>query len=284
MQTIAQIRELLAQYNIHPKKRFGQNFLHDQNQVRKLLDAAAIQTGDVVLEVGPGTGMLTDALVESGAVVIACEIDTNLAQLLRDRFENRITLIEGDALEKGRALTKSAVNAIAGRLFKMVANLPYQIASPLMADLVLNHSNCVGQCVTIQKEVADRLLAAPGTDDYGPLGIIVQAFSRVEKISVVPPACFWPPPQVTSAMIAIHPIPAESPDRPSQNTTISITDRPAFARFITTLFSKRRKQLGSIFGRDTPLPAGIDQNARPEKLTINQLIELFSAVQSSATQ
>ena len=271
MQSIADIRELLRQYGLRPRKRFGQNFLHDQNQVRKLLDAASVQPGDIVLELGPGTGVLTEALLESGAEVIACEIDRDLAQLIDDRLGNRLTLVRGDAIGKGRSLSADIVGAIAGRPFKLVANLPYQIASPLMAELVLNHQNCLGQFVTIQKEVADRLAAQPGTSDYGPLGIIVQAVADVQRIGVVPASCFWPQPQVTSAMVSIRPIEASLP----------IGDRPAFARFVTELFSKRRKQLGSIFGRNVQLPKGIDPDVRPETLTIPQIKQLSDAIHAT---
>jgi len=280
MQTIAEIRELLRQYGIHPKKRFGQNFLHDQNQARKLLEAADVQPGAVVLEVGPGTGMLTDALLAAHAEVICCEIDEGLATLLADRFGERITLIRGDVLEKGRALSKQVVRAIDGRAFKLVANLPYQIASPLMAELVINHPNCAGQFVTIQKEVADRLLAQPGRDAYGPLGIIIQTFAQVQRIGTVPPACFWPQPKVTSAMIAVLPeaAPDEVASATEEDAGLRIDDRRDYARFITQLFTKRRKQLGAVFGRDAAFPEGIDPNDRPEKLSIERFSALFNAL------
>ncbi len=273
MQSIADIRELLQQYGMRPRKRFGQNFLHDQNQVRKLLDAAAIQQGELVLEVGPGTGVMTEALLEVGAEVIACEIDRDLAQLIEDRLGEHLELVRGDVLEKGRALSSAVVDALASRPFKLIANLPYQIASPLMVELVLNHQNCTGQYVTIQKEVADRLVAQPGTSAYGPLGIIVQAFANVQRISVVPPSCFWPQPQVTSAMISILP---SASGRGVVGEGIPINQRGAFARFVTTLFAKRRKQIGTIFGRNVQLPTGVDPNARPETLTIAQISQLFT--------
>jgi len=272
MQTIAEIRELLQQYDIAPKKRFGQNFLHDQNQARKLLAAADVQPGELVLEVGPGTGMLTDALLAAHAEVICCEIDEGLATLLADRFGERITLIRGDVMAKGRALSQDVVRAIDGRSFKLVANLPYQIASPLMAELVINHRNCIGQFVTIQKEVADRLLAQPGDDAYGPLGIIIQTFAQVQRIGTVPPACFWPQPKVTSAMIAVLPSPG---GRGAGGEGSAINQRVDYARFITQLFTKRRKQLGAVFGRDAAFPEGIDPNDRPEKLTIAQFRALY---------
>jgi len=298
MQSIADIRALLESRGIHPKHRFGQNFLHDQNQIRKLIEAAKVKPGDLVLEIGPGTGALTEALLDAGARIIACEIDRDLAALLDERFGDRITLIVGDCLEKGRVLNREIANAIRdfpsprlgespletrpspggrGSDFMLAANLPYNIASPLIIALLLDHPNCVGQFVTIQKEVADRLLAQPGTKDYGPLGIITQAFAQVKRISVVPPSCFWPQPKVTSAMVSIVPSGLGERDlRASPDLFASSDSRHAFARFVTDLFTKRRKQLGTILGRETTLPEGITPDLRPDALTIHQLIMLWS--------
>ena len=284
MQTITEIRSLLAERGLRPRHRLGQNFLHDQNQLRKLIAAAQIAPGDLVLEVGPGTGTLTEALLEAGAAVIACEIDENLADIVADRIGARITLIRGDCLARGRALAPSIVEALDERSFKLVANLPYQVASPLMTILLLDYPNCTGQFVTIQKEVAGRLLASPGGKEYGPLGIIIRALAEVKRIGAVPPTCFWPQPKVTSAMIAVLPSPlgrgvgGEGPPKggsPETGALESLEARHAFARFITDLFSKRRKQLGTIFGRDRTWPAGVTADMRPEVLTVDQLIELW---------
>jgi 16S rRNA (adenine1518-N6/adenine1519-N6)-dimethyltransferase len=269
MQTIAQIRALLDQRGITPKHKLGQNFLHDQNQLRKLIDAANVQPGELVLEVGPGTGTLTEALLDAGAHVVACEIDPAMAAIVRERLGDRITLIEGDCLESGRRLSATVIAALGDRPFKLVANLPYQIASPLMAAMLIGHPSCTGQWMTIQKEVADRLLATPGTKAYGPLGIVVRALSHVRRIATLKPTSFWPAPKVTSAMVEILPRTADEH---------GIDDGRAFASFVTQLFTKRRKQLGTIFGRDRESgwwPQGVTAEIRPDALNIPQIVSLW---------
>lgn len=268
MQSISEIRAILGERGLTPRHRFGQNFLHDKNQLSKLVEAAQIEPGDLVLEVGPGTGTLTETLLERGANVIACELDRDLAGVIEDRLGDRVTLIVGDALERGRRLNPQIISAIDNRPFKLVANLPYNIASPLMASLLLEHRNCTGQYVTIQKEVADRILAEPGGKDYGPLTVIVQTFAAARRLAILKPTSFWPQPKVNSAMLKLKPL-AESP----------VADRTAFAAFITNLFAKRRKQLGAIFGRDRAAdhwPPGVTPEMRPEALSVSQLITLFA--------
>lgn len=244
MQTISEIRRLLDERGLRPKRSLGQNFLHDQNQLRKLIDAADLDRGDVVLEVGPGTGTLTEALLESEAEVIACELDDNLADLVADRFAGRIALIRGDCLDKRRTLNAAIVDTIAARRFRLVANLPYNVASPLLATLLINHPNCAGQFVTIQKEVADRLLAKPGSKDYGPLGIIIQALAEVRRIGTVPPSCFWPQPKVTSAMVSLLPSPPGrgAGDEGDPHGTPEPKKKPTLNPSLLTFASQQRKK------------------------------------------
>jgi 16S rRNA (adenine1518-N6/adenine1519-N6)-dimethyltransferase len=292
VQTLSEIRQLLAERGLKPKHRLGQNFLHDKNQIAKLVDAAQIKPGDLVLEVGPGTGTLTEALLEHGAEVVACELDQDLAAIIEDRFaaclmpqaaspKPLLTLVRGDALAKQRQLNPDILQLIANRAFKLVANLPYQIASPLISTLLIDHPNCAGQCVTIQKEVADRLIAKPSTKEYGSLSIIVQALAEVSRIGTLGPSCFWPPPEVTSVMVAIVP-------KGEQRTLVTSEAKRDFARFVIELFTKRRKQLGTIFGRsrlDWPPPQfGISPDLRPEALTVEQLIQLWRTFGGAQTR
>lgn len=272
VQSLTEIKSLLATHGLRPKHRFGQNFLHDQNLIRKLLEAAGVSAGDLVLEVGPGTGTLTESLLEAGAEVVACELDRDLAAILRERLGERITLIEGDAMERGRTLNPRVVEALGGRPFKLVANLPYQIATSLISALLVSHSNCTGQFVTVQWEVAERLTAKPTSGkEYGPLSIITQAFGEASVICKAPASCFWPPPKVESAMVAITPSDAHA-----------IDDKLAFARFVVEVFMKRRKQLGTIFGRGSDvwlsLAPDVLPEMRPEALGVEQMIALWRAV------
>ncbi|MCC6908907.1 MAG: ribosomal RNA small subunit methyltransferase A [Phycisphaerales bacterium] len=276
MQTLSQIRELLAQRDLRPKHRFGQNFLHDQNQLRKLIAAADVRPGELILEVGPGTGTLTEALLEAGAEVVACEIDADMAGIVAEhvtpRFPDRLTLIETDCLSTKHEIAPE-VTAHLRRPFKLVANLPYQIASPLLSTLLIDWVDpapatpCTGMFITVQREAAERIVSGPRTKQYGVLSVLCQALAEVEMIARLGPQCFWPAPKVDSAMIAIRPRPEPA-----------VHDRRGFAAFLQRLFSSRRKQLGGILGRDCRWPEGIDPSQRPEELSVSQIAALLEAV------
>lgn len=267
MHTLSELRSMLDAHGLSPRKALGQNFLIDRNLGAKLVDEAGVGPGDLVLEVGPGAGALTELLLERGCEVVACEMDTGLAALLRDRFlerhGERFTLIEGDCLARKRELNPAIVGAIAGRPFTLVANLPYNAASPLMAVLLTDFPNCRAQYVTIQKEVGERLAAKPGGKEYGPLTVIAQALATVRRVAVLPPECFWPRPGVTSAMLELK----RRPD--------PLTDDPAaLGALCHALFGQRRKQIGSVLGRDHPLPEGVTHDMRPEQVSVAQLCAL----------
>lgn len=285
-QTLTEIKQLLATHGLHPKHKFGQNFLHDGNHMRRIMDAADLQAGDVVLEVGPGTGALTERLLEDGAQVVAVEIDTDLEPVLNyrmaglsDGMGERFTLVIGDILAGKHTINPAVIEAVnridaqpmraeartpvgaAG--FKLIANLPYNVASPLLANLVVDHPAMSDAVVMIQKEVADRLASPPGNKLYGPLGILIQALCEVRTVGTLAPGCFWPAPKVASAVVHL------------KRRATPLTDDPAaLSAMLQTLFTKRRKQLGSILGRDFAFPDGIDANARPESLTVEQLVTL----------
>lgn len=268
MQSLNQIRELLAARGIRPKHRLGQNFLHDHNQLRRIVDAGAVRPGDLVLEVGPGTGTLTEALVEAGADVICAELDEDMASIVESRLGDRITLVRGDCLDRRRHLAPAILDVIDDRPFKLVANLPYQAATPLMMDLLVRRPNCLGQVALIQKEVADRLAAGPGGREYGPISILTATLGSIERVCIVPPGCFWPAPKVTSAVVRITP----SVDR-------DLEDAEAFGDFVGELFRTRRKQLGATLSRMGLTPPGdLDLTQRPESLSPTRLLELFREI------
>ena len=269
MHTQSDIRAILAARGLSPKHRFGQNFLVDHNLLKRLVDASGIGEHSLVVEIGPGTGTMSEEILARGAELLAIELDRDLSEHLREHFASnpRFTLIEGDCLNGKRALNADVLARLAGRPFTLVANLPYQAASPVIA-ICASTPQCLGQFVTIQREVGDRLRASAGGGEYGPLTIIVQAFAEVEQVAVLSSGCFWPPPEVTSAMIAI---------RPRTVPAIPHGDADAFGAFVHTLFSKRRKQLGAILGRNRSWPDGIDPSARPESLPIADLVRLWRA-------
>ncbi len=275
MQTQTEIREMLTTAGLAPRRQFGQNFLIDKNLMGLLLETADLPGGQRVLEVGPGTGSLTEELLERAAKVVAVEIDRGLAELLRKRLGARenFELIEGDVLSGKHALNPAVTQAL-GPAAHMVANLPYNIATPLIAECLVaswraSHGNRQGLCLferltfTVQRELADRLTAVPGGKDYGPIGLIVQVMCHVQRLFVLSPDCFWPKPKVESAVVKIT-----RRDRP-------LADDPhRFAALAHKLFHQRRKQIGTILGRDAPLPEGVQPAMRPEQLTVEQLVWL----------
>lgn len=285
MQTLTDIKRLLEEQGLRPNKALGQNFLCDHNLIRRLVDASGVGEGELVLEVGPGTGALTDALLERGCDVVACELDRGLADLIALRHGSagdRFRLVRGDCLERKSALNPEIERELGGRPFKLVANLPYGAASPLMALLATRYhpavastgAKCLGQFVTIQKEVAQRLRAGPGTSDFGELGVIVQAMCAVARLATLAPECFWPRPKVTSEMVSIVPLDAPLTDQPDRLSALC-----------RLLFTKRRKQLGTILssaGQSAALPAAIPATARPEQLTVAQLVDLSRRMATAA--
>ncbi len=270
MQPLSEIRALLAANGLSPLKSLGQNFLIDHNLIRKLADAAAIRPGELVLEIGPGTGTLTEELLARGAHVIAAELDQGLAALLRARFvppayeAAAFTLIEGDCLRNKHALSEAIVRAVADRPFVLVANLPYDAGTPAMTVLLADFPLCRGLFVTIQYEVAQRLAARAGTREFGAISVLAQTTSTIEIIAKAPPGCFWPQPGVHSALVAIR------------RRAEPLCESPGpFSRWCQRLLEKRRKQLGAVLERNTAWPAGIDPIMRAETLTIDQLIALW---------
>ncbi|VAX40494.1 SSU rRNA (adenine(1518)-N(6)/adenine(1519)-N(6))-dimethyltransferase [hydrothermal vent metagenome] len=268
-QTLAQIKDMLASRGLSPRKRFGQNFLVDQNLVRKLVDESGVEAGEVVLEVGPGTGTLTEELLDRGCEVVACELDRGLADLLCERLgaQPSFTLIEGDCLASKRQVAGEIVSVLAARPFVLVANLPYGAATPLLLALLTEHPACRGMFVTLQREVGDRLAACAGDKAYGSISVIAQSLAVVRTIAKLPAECFWPRPEVASVMIGIERLPSHSIDDPA-----------GLATFCQRVFMQRRKQLGSVLGREIAWPEGIEPTMRAEQLEPGEIVALWRVV------
>jgi len=275
-QTKHEIQSLLATAGTEPRHRFGQNFMIDQNLVRLVADVGLIEPGELVIEVGPGTGTLTEELLARGADLLAVEIDRDLAGLLRDKFANntRFTLIEGDALDGKHALNPELLEAIRAatkkrRRTKLVANLPYNIASPLVIELLIAGVDSL--IFAVQKEVGERLRARPGSDDYGPLTIVAQMLAKVEVLRKLPPAAFWPAPTVDSSLVKMT-----REDRLGKRAA-------TFSVFVHQVLSARRKTLKKALERATPKPDAIiaklnlDPKVRAEELTPEIFLAMFEA-------
>ncbi len=242
VQTKREISELLSQAGLSPTKRFGQNFLIDGNLMRKLVASAQIVPSDMVVEIGAGTGGLTDLLVASGAQVVAVEIDKGLHAVLEDRFNGsaNFTLLYGDALQSKHTLrpdlaemirTQGGVNR---RTVKLVANLPYHIATPIVMNLLVDFPEVKRLCFTVQSELADRILSDFNCKAFGPLSIISQLLATVSKEAKLPCEAFWPRPDVVSAMLRMD---------VQQGVWC---DRSALKRFVAlvrSVFEHRRKTL-----------------------------------------
>ncbi|MBI5382668.1 MAG: ribosomal RNA small subunit methyltransferase A [Opitutae bacterium] len=257
-------RELLTQLGLTPKRFLGQNFLVDGNIVRKSLELAEVRAGDTVVEIGPGLGTLTSALLEAGADVWAVEKDrglhAHLAATLAAQFPARFHLLEGDAVEEPLAALP-AERAAAG--FKVVANLPYAISTPWM-DAVLGGPLPERLVLMLQLEAAERYAAAPGTKDFGAISIFLQAAYAVAPGHRVSAACFHPRPDIDSCLLHLVRRPAP------------FVFAPEVKALIRSCFQQRRKQIGSLLRHRLPdagarwlgelAAAGLSAQTRPEQI------------------
>ncbi|HAL92136.1 MAG TPA: ribosomal RNA small subunit methyltransferase A [Verrucomicrobia bacterium] len=255
----SEVRALLTQLDFHPSRLLGQNFLIDRNILNILLDAAELRPDDAVVEVGPGLGVLTDALLSRAGALTAVEKDNRLAPYLRERFADspKLTLIHSDVLD----CDFPALFPRPG--MKLVANLPYAIAARLLVELTAIPNPPALIVVTIQREVAARLEAKPSTDDYGLLSILMQRHYAISTVKHISPSCFWPPPEVQSSIskLVLRAAPLGGP-----------ANELALRDLLRHAFSRRRKTMARSL-RDlvpAPLPAlekaGIPPTARAEEL------------------
>jgi 16S rRNA (adenine1518-N6/adenine1519-N6)-dimethyltransferase len=254
-----------------------------------VVDAIGPRAGDVFLEIGPGTGALTFPLARSGAPILAIELDRSLAGALAGRVPGHVTVLSGDALTAdlvgllsglspqqpapGAGPAPSVKELPPPRRYRIAGNLPYAIASPILfrlADLHVRHGLFADATVMVQREVGDRLVAKPGTRDYGVMTILLSLRARFRKVFDLPPGAFRPPPQVRSSIVHIEFGPA----------AVRLPDEPLFERVVKTMFSHRRKTLANALkGFDPTMPAvlalaGLDGRRRPETLQVSEIARL----------
>lgn len=248
-QTLSYLRNLFAERGIRPKNKLGQNFLIDLNLLDLILRSAELTREDLALEVGSGTGSLTVRLIEQAGAVVSVEVDADFAALtdeeVRDR--ERVSLLRADVLKNKNELNPEVVRAIAElaarcgtQRVKLVSNLPYAVAVPVLTNLLLSDVAIERMVATVQWEIAERLLAAPGSKDYGALAVLVQSLADVELVRRLPPKVFWPRPLVDSAIVCI---------RPNAAKREHVGDPLRFRAFLRDLYVHRRKNLrGALFG------------------------------------
>ena len=273
-----------------PQARFGQNFLIDLNLIDLIAKTADLGPRDVVLEVGTGMGSLTQLLAAQAGHVVTIEIDRHLAPLARDEFAalSNVTLLEQDALKSKNQMhplvietLREKVKQIKGGRVKLVANLPYNVATPILSNMLDIEPWPVRMVATIQLELAERIVAEPRTRDYSALSIWIQSQARVDIVRKMPASVFWPRPNVASAILDI---------RPQTILRDRLSDRRGFHQLVRGIFVHRRKFLRSALTsalKDQLNKSDVDgileerelgPDARAEQLSIEQMIELFECV------
>lgn len=269
--------EILQKYDFHFQKKYGQNFLIDTHVLEKIIAAAEVTSEDFVLEIGPGIGTMTQYLCENARQVAAVEVDQKLIPVLEETLSGyqNVAVINEDIL-------KIDVNELAGKYnggkpIKVVANLPYYITTPIIMGLFEAHVPLKSITVMVQKEVAERMQAVPGTKEYGALSLAVQYYAKAEVVANVPPNCFMPRPKVGSAVIRL----TCHKDRP-----VTVRDEAFLFRVIRASFNQKRKTLVNGLGNDAALGVakeqavqalekmGLQPDVRGERLSLQEFAQL----------
>lgn len=274
----AEIRELAAELDVTPTKKLGQNFLHDPNTVRMIVAAAELEPDDVVVEVGPGLGSLTLGLVDTVSRVAALEIDPRLAGRLprtvaerAPEFADRLAVINTDALQARRA----DLAAVGAEPTALVANLPYNVSVPVLLHLLAELPSIRRVLVMVQKEVADRLAATPGSKVYGVPSVKAAFYGDVSRAGTIGKNVFWPAPNIESGLVRID-VTSGHP-RDLRDAVFPLVDA-AFAQRRKTLRSTLAPLYGSATDAEEALrAAGIDPGLRGEKLTVDDFVRLGEA-------
>lgn len=275
--------EILQKYNFTFQKKFGQNFLIDNNILEKIIDAADITKEDCVLEIGPGIGTMTRALAERAKKVVVVEIDKNLIPILQDtlREYQNVMIIHSDILKVD--INRIVEEENGGRPIKVVANLPYYITTPIIMALFENHVAIQSITIMVQKEVADRMQAGPGSKDYGALSLAVQYYAKPEVIVKVPASCFMPKPNVDSTVIRLTKY---------EKPPVEVKSEAYLFAVIRASFNQRRKTLVNGLVNAGKLDVskekiievleqmGLSPMVRGETLNLKQFSELSNALYS----
>ncbi|VAX42773.1 SSU rRNA (adenine(1518)-N(6)/adenine(1519)-N(6))-dimethyltransferase [hydrothermal vent metagenome] len=285
-QTRSYLMELFNKHGINPRTDLGQNFLIDLNIIEYIVDQAELEATDVVLEVGTGTGGMTTFMAQQAAEVISVELDTNMhtiASGVVERYDN-VTLLHCDALKNKNSLNPEVIEKVQEKLaedparqLKLVANLPYNVATPIVSNLVATDIPWARMVVTIQLELGQRMQSYPGKSAYGALSVWLQSQCRVKLLKTLQPTVFWPRPKVNSAIVRLL---------PNKGRAKNIHDRAFFHEFIRRLFHQRRKQarsvLAGMYRKQLSKPAvdailqslNFEPTVRAESLDIDALVNL----------
>jgi 16S rRNA (adenine1518-N6/adenine1519-N6)-dimethyltransferase len=273
------IKKELAEYGLTPRKRWGQHFLIERNILNKVIQTAELEKGDVVLEVGPGLGEMTLALARQVKKVIAVEIDPKLVEILKKKTMDlpNVEVIKGDILE----ISFNQLLHQEDQRLKVVANLPYQISTPLLFRFIESRDVFSDFTLMLQKEVAERMVASPGGKDYGPLSVFTQSVSNLSICFFIKPSAFFPRPKVESAVIRVV-----WKERP----VIGLEEEEWFKLVVRGCMGYRRKRLmNALKHSDIPLPSdieqrmeqiGIDPRRRPGTITIQEFVRLAEALKA----
>lgn len=269
--------QVLQKHEFQFKKKFGQNFLIDPHVLDKIVDAAQITKDDFVLEIGPGIGTLTQYLCENARQVLAVEIDDKLIPILKETLQpyDNVEVLHGDILKQDIQQIADTYND--GKPIKVVANLPYYITTPIIMELFESHVPLANVTVMVQKEVADRMKAEPGTKDYGALSLAVQYYAKPYIAAFVPPNCFMPRPNVGSAVIRLDCL---------ARVPVEVHNEKLMFRLIRASFNQRRKTLQNGIANSAELSftkeqaaraieqTGFDVRIRGEKLELEEFARL----------
>ena len=273
--------EILQKYNFNFQKKFGQNFLIDPRVLDKIIDAAEITEDDMVLEIGPGIGTMTQYLAEHAREVVSVEIDKNLIPILEDTlsaYEN-VTVINEEILKVD--IRKLADERNHGNPIKVVANLPYYITTPIIMGLFESHVPIDSITIMVQKEVADRMQVGPGTKDYGALSLAVQYYAKPKIVVNVPPSCFMPQPKVGSAVIRLT---------RHEKPPVDVENEKLMFQIIRASFNQRRKTLANGLNNFPAIhlskeqiqscieELGVPVTVRGEALTLEQFAQLSNII------